>query len=257
MHQLEGPRRKLNWATKHLAQLDGEITKYRNKEPYIVVPVTHPDTGNPAFKFIDNHIPIPDELALTACDYIHNARATLDHIFWQLIDICGNRAPDHLTFPIWIDPPSKKKLKNTFELVTSDVARAIEGVQPYSVAEKKGRELDAFALMHRLDIVDKHQTVAVVSEGVMITFVTPTGPMAGLLEGLSDGEVFELSASVSVPSSNFDPKPEVQPSFGIGFETADRQPRILPLWPINQMQSINNEIERRVFGGLSRFFEHD
>ena len=100
---VEGSRAKLRRAKEHLDHIEAEITQFLNAESYGVT-VERPTKTVAVVrvtKVPDRRIPVED-WALIIGDCVHNARAAIDYIAWQL---AGSDMNDRTTmFPIRIGP---------------------------------------------------------------------------------------------------------------------------------------------------------
>ena len=101
-------------------------------------------------------------------DCVHNLRAALDHLAWQLVLASGNR-PDLTTqFPIrtsrcrW-NPRTRCPEPTPLKVgggVSREIMEVIESIQPYHGGDT-GRRLK---MLNSLDVVDKHHTLVVVAQ---------------------------------------------------------------------------------------------
>lgn len=101
--------------------------------------------------------PPNDEWALVLGDVIHNLRSALDVLVWS----CA--APETLTpsqqrdlaFPILTDASKwDRARRRRLQSVPDDVVERIRNVQPFNIDEPR---LDYLAVLHDLDITDKHR----------------------------------------------------------------------------------------------------
>jgi hypothetical protein len=96
--------------------------------------------------------PIPPEIRLIAGDLIHNLRASLDHLVWQLVIASDEEPNERTAFPVW---RSQAKFEAGFpgnaQGISDKSAAALKGLSPY----RGGNE--ALWRLHKLDIIDKHR----------------------------------------------------------------------------------------------------
>lgn len=166
---LEGPRAKIDRAEEHLNALYGEVHAFL--EPYSdFEPVYHAFDGT---WHTVNVRPIIDEpplrLSVICGDAIHNLRAALDHLVWQLVVAAGNKPSKGNSFPIYSaakdfdrDVRFREKKRGPGPLGGIDPNRkawtTIEQAQPYHSRRPPG---DPLAMLKTLDDMDKHRTLAV------------------------------------------------------------------------------------------------
>ena len=104
---LEGVFLKLGRAQEHLDTLDAEIGRYFAQKPYMAIREYDPQ-GNRLAGLSITQGP-PAYLSLIIGDYLHNARATLDYLAWQLVRASGHKPTPQTKFPIFQHPRAKKK----------------------------------------------------------------------------------------------------------------------------------------------------
>jgi hypothetical protein len=145
--QLQSCRAKLENAKHHLSVVVGLLQEYVASKPY--------ETATRAFEnipdaelYISRIDPLPRRLAPSVGDVIHNARAALDHLAYQLV-------PSKKTyFPIADDEAKyKDKIKRDLKGASSEVLELVHSIKPF----KEGNIL--LWQLNRLDNVDKHQLV--------------------------------------------------------------------------------------------------
>lgn len=113
--------------------------------------------------------PVPTTLGLILGDFVHNLRASLDHLVWQLV-LANRRQPNSSTaFPIHLElgflqdkAAFFKRTKPAIGGCSPGARGVIESLQPY----QKGNAFEAshhpLWMLHELDIIDKHRLIAVV-----------------------------------------------------------------------------------------------
>jgi hypothetical protein len=153
---------KLQRACRHLEELREAIEAYRCSDVYrTVATVTAPNVVE--YTLDVREPPALEEWALIFGDSVHNIRAALDHLAWQLA--CAPKAgPGGTAFPVFAERP-KKGATNWPQLASmpTDAQMTIEQLQPYARAEASERpvELDPLHALHHLDISDKHRVLTV------------------------------------------------------------------------------------------------
>ena len=112
---------------------------------------------------------VPDDWGLTIGEIAHHLRATLDNLVWQLVIANGATPGSKHEFPIavtegWFRKRGGGKLKGIHPAAFAEIER----LQPFARTDGKDPAKHMLAVIHELDIIDKHQFVhvaAVVPEG--------------------------------------------------------------------------------------------
>jgi hypothetical protein len=111
-------RQKIERAKKHFADLEAERDRFfRDNDPYEIATYEDSQTGEYVFQIVRVDPIVPD-IALIAGDVIHNTRAALDHLIWQLVLSNSKQPGVNTAFPIFDQPTN---------CVTTNV-RQIEGL---------------------------------------------------------------------------------------------------------------------------------
>lgn len=154
---------------------------------------------------------VPPDLSAIIGDAIHNLRVSVDHLAWQLVKATGGTpriGADGTAFPILEQPPTPDRWGRTRPQINPSVPKGLrellDEVQPYKREKPAHHDL---AVLHRLDISDKHHQLLVAVVGIRnlgwrgeveLTAFNP-GPY-------NDGdEVFRFSYSDDYSKQNFDP----------------------------------------------------
>lgn len=154
---VEGSRAKLRRAKEHLDHIEAEITQFLNAEPYSVT-VERPTKTVAVVrvtKVPDRRIPVED-WALIIGDCVHNARASIDYIAWQL---AGADMNDRATmFPIFDTPEGwRDNHAKRIKRLPLCAKAMIKEVQPCFY----GKDRSALAALRILDDADKHKLLTV------------------------------------------------------------------------------------------------
>jgi hypothetical protein len=208
MASLSGCRAKTERAKQHLRDLYGAYQGFIQLNPYGIVLDHDPDTGERVWRARVSHNP-PLAWAPTIGDIVHNLRAALDYLAWELV-IAGGGTPDkHTQFPVRYTPEKtpgehKTAIEGQVEGAGADAVTLIDRIQPYRSSEPERHPL---YVLHTLDIRDKHQLLLVVGaaltnnevgigEGYIESMVIGGG---GIESPLKDGtELLRLSAGSNV-----------------------------------------------------------
>ena len=166
----DGPRAKIERAKEHIEQFSAEwSTALRDVEPYRYFSEDDPDTGDRVYRVeVDDDTPaILQRLGLIIGDAVHNLRAALDLLAWQIV-VANEGKPTRFTyFPIAdsrkeFESGGPKKVKGASE----DAIELLWKIRPY-----KGGNVPLYRL-HRLDIADKHRLLLTVGSAHLTTKVS-------------------------------------------------------------------------------------
>ncbi|MGD0050780.1 MAG: hypothetical protein ABSD03_03030 [Vulcanimicrobiaceae bacterium] len=191
---LYGPLLKVDRAKKHIDELNAEVRKFADRNPYRIVLEPSFNPGNPAMVALTLRIreQLPDHLALIVGDIVHNLRSSLDHLVCCLVP---NGASDKdVQFPF---TSSASTLEATIKSRHIDRAKpnavdAIRGLKPYAGGN------DPLNGIQLLDNMDKHRLLIPVAGASGIkhaVFSASDNPGATMLtlenlaiHGIQDGQ---------------------------------------------------------------------
>lgn len=153
MPPLEGPRRKVERANKHIADLVDLIERFRDSNPYSIVGECDVQTREVVGRARENGDPFPEACAsLIAGDAIHNLRSALDLLYCAFVVANGKTITKKDSFPIAGSENEFKRFHAKVKRrIATEPATLIKDLKPY-----KGGN-DGFWRLHRLDITDKHR----------------------------------------------------------------------------------------------------
>ena len=168
-------RSKVKRADEHIDELNRVLDLFLQTAFYRFGVEKRADTSQFLLKYqITTAVP-RDDIALILGDVIHNLRAALDHMIWELVSRCNGTPTGELYFPVCETRAKLKKAINNgqIKVLGADIADLILNyIKPY----KRGNNL-LFAL-HSLDIIDKHRLLIPVFSIVSLPGVT--GQMGGI-----------------------------------------------------------------------------
>jgi hypothetical protein len=156
--RLAGVGAKIERAHEHVLNLKGEVDAFLKEEPYVVVAEEDAQTGDKVFR-VSVRSEIPFRLAAIAGDAIHNLRAALDYLIWQLVEANGqvpNQRTEFLFGNDEADFSTRCKGKILKMGVSAPAMDLIEALKPYNGGN------DGLYALHRLDIRDKHRLLITV-----------------------------------------------------------------------------------------------
>jgi hypothetical protein len=133
--------------------LHGQIKAFHDRNPYQLVIEDKPETGERVYSVRIVEC-VPDALSGVIGDVLHNLRAALDQLAWQLV-LVNNKQPRRRTgFPIGRDRQEfETDAHGKVQGISKAAIRLIHRLKPY----RGGRE--PFWVIHELDRVDKHQSI--------------------------------------------------------------------------------------------------
>ena len=142
---------KIQRADEHFRMLDKEIMFTVDPKSYATVHEFDAKAKQYIWKLRDDP-PELSRLSLLIGDGVHNLRAALDHMIWQLVITNGQSPTKRNEFPIF-DSETGYMKGNRPKLngISENAKCLIQGLKPY-----KGGD-DALWLIHKIDIIDKHR----------------------------------------------------------------------------------------------------
>jgi len=163
---LDGVPVKIDRAKTHLYDFEAHIRPIQAACREAIV--RERDEQRSEYVFRLDHVPaVPAVLSAIIGDAIHNLRVSLDHLAWQLVIAKGGTPSDATTFPILEVAPTPNRWGHTRPQINpgvpKELRKILDEVQPYKRAKPAHHEL---AILHRLDISDKHHELLITVVGV-------------------------------------------------------------------------------------------
>lgn len=147
-------RPKVERAKLHIGDLEREVRRFLETNPYKVSGKRDPESRKPIY-YVSSVEPTPSSIALIAGDAIQNLMSALDHLAYQLVCVSTN---DNLPNPKWIflpiaDDAAKYEAKKARKILGArqDIFDAIDLIKPY----RGGNDL--LWILYRLNNVEKHR----------------------------------------------------------------------------------------------------
>lgn len=218
-------RTKIERANQHLGELVVIRDSFMQTKPYTILSRPNTQPGYYDFYVTDIHCP-PKEIALITGDVIHNLRAALDHLAYELVLLNGAEPTTATCFPIHDDAALyNSRHERQVRGMGQPAIDAISATQPY-----KGGN-DALWVLHKLDIEDKHHAlfVAIVSVTQMVLNVpqsqfwqglSPSFALPNFMKPLKEGDVVLVF------------EPDKGNDMELTFDICIDQPKILDPKPI-------------------------
>jgi len=163
VHPLYGARKRIERADKHLNEIISEVEAYALTHQNNITLKYDEIRNNSRLHFVIPQ-PLPITVALAVSDCIHNLRAALDYLIFELSrEDSGDPDPSGTQFPITTEDEfikhRKARLKNKGPLRYLTLAHidAIEAYQPY-----KG--INWTQTMRDISNPDKHREITVIGD---------------------------------------------------------------------------------------------
>lgn len=159
---------KLQRAHEHLKELEARVAGWRDTAGRSVFGESDPeDPGYQIFYFQNDPIPA-ETLSSTIGDVVHNLRASLDHLCFELATaFTGRLSPKQAaaaTFPIHRNEGDfRSAASELLGLVGSEAAAIIQRLQPCYTRPDKGPEWDLLWQLQEMAAADQREVPAVVN----------------------------------------------------------------------------------------------
>ena len=155
MPSLEGAWIKLARASRHIDELRTNARTYLDSKPYEIAQHEEPN-GDLVYRLKIARL-IPREWAGIVGDAVHNIRAALDLMVWQLVERNGGVPSRETCFPIGKPPPDyEPQMRRALSGVHPLAMRMIRRLRPYYGGNS------VLAQLHSIDIEDKHRVLLIV-----------------------------------------------------------------------------------------------
>jgi hypothetical protein len=174
-HPLDGPRRKLKRAERHLNELQGGITQWLARDPYEFVQESDPEAGTHVLHCRVTE-PFDEEWPLLVGEAMGQTRSALDHLVQQLVLANGRKPSGSHQFPIYKTQEGFKPER--IRGIAPRWKTEIRALQPYNADPFEASPL--FRL-NALTQVDKHRDILVTA----VTLRAP-GPSFQFAMDISD-----------------------------------------------------------------------
>ena len=166
--RLIGCRIRFNRALEHLRVLDEAIESFKETQVSRIPGKFDQDSGNYLFQMEGRAVPKREWSALIG-DVLHNLRATLDYLAWELVD---SHSPGQGTsgteFPIFMDSDlfERSAPRKTKGMAPRAIA-VVERLQPFNESPRDlHRSENRLWVLQSLVSTDKHRTLTLTAEAV-------------------------------------------------------------------------------------------
>lgn len=179
-HPLDGAQLKLARADTHLKLVKSAIEEMIGPDAELI-PGEFDAEGEQYVFRAQRDSWHPDWLAPAIGDCVHNLRAALDYIVWELVRAAGHVGSTSTEFPIFTDPKlyarfAPKKLRGIDPRAQTVIERSQPFAGPNSQPAHPGwrdPEFEPLALLYGLDIWDKHRSLNLTEDALALTLVIP------------------------------------------------------------------------------------
>jgi hypothetical protein len=152
--RLDSSLAKIGRANEHLSSLQSEARQYLASQPYKIATRRDPESRRLIY-FMSEVRTTPPRLSAMIGDVIHNLRAALDHLAYQLVWVGAGKVPgSHVYFPIadsreiYLEQ-RRKQLKGA----APNAIAAVDALTPYRGSN------NVLWKLHKLNNVDKHRVL--------------------------------------------------------------------------------------------------
>lgn len=160
-----GAKLKVEWAAKHIQNVEHNLLEFMDRGAGVRIVKTieyNVRTGHPGVGLYLETDPVPPFIGLLLGDVLHNLRAALDYVAWELVETAGGQPGTKTYFPIAETAAKSEELtaKGGLKIAGPEVCDVLLNViKPF-----KGGNQNLWAL-HSVNNTDKHRltvpTVAV------------------------------------------------------------------------------------------------
>ena len=231
---------RIEWARSHIDIVNGEVNLVMSHGgPYRAVPEVQSDGQSYIYR-AETNFPIPPSLSFVVADCIHNLRASLDNLTFQLIHCYG---PAGLVgFPVCRDANDFQLFTAThFQKLPPEAVAEFERLQPYHRSDQRWHPI---RLMNRLWNRDKHRARLVsgaLPGGVISLWEVESGdPQCLIYPDVSVEDGVVVAAAIVRPGEQAKFKANITIGIGIN-EPGPTLSRILPSTLINMHAIVRYE----------------
>jgi hypothetical protein len=161
---LDGARARIERAKEHLADLAALADAFLERGACDLTSHTDQETGRVSIRAKAREHP-PPRIGIILGDCVHSLRSALEYVAWQLVLANDNTPTNETGFPVLPKRPKSDEALRQHVKVMGMAADAIDwiaGMQPYTLLDHSppgDPALHWLALLHQLDIEDKHHAV--------------------------------------------------------------------------------------------------
>lgn len=261
-HPLDGVWEKLARADQHLQEIKDALELIPGADPDLIPGQFDSQTGHYVFR-VQHDGMRPTWLGPLIGDFVHNTKAALDYLIWELVGLTRHPQSTALEFPIFTDRKwylrdAPRKIRGVPEGATT----TIEILQPFYGPnsdpfhpEWRAPAEEPLAYLYELDKRDKHQALNLTEDTIAATIVgldklgIISPPEPAVIAGRLERGAVIAALDMHTPT---DPGVDVylRATYDIAF---DRGPAAGE--PVVQtLDNIRHDVRGRVIPALERYF---
>jgi hypothetical protein len=261
-HELDGVEAKLARADAHLTAVEAAVREVVESEPDLIQGVFEPRPPCYVFR-AQRDSRSPTWISPIIGDCVHNFRAALDFLVWELVAVEGNVGDTKTEFPIFTDPARYATGAHQKIRGVPDRAEAIfRRLQPFAGPNSQPGSplwrdplLEPLALLYDLDRWDKHRSLNLTEDVVSASLVgfeqlgILVPPTPASLPGRFDRGMILAVAQVA------DGSPDVPVHLRAAYDIAfDRNGPAAGEPVLETLRRIRQEVRERIVPAFAAFF---
>lgn len=150
----ESANLKIDRAKHHVSDFKRQFNAFVDDNPHTFTSKADPKTGEMLFKIRFKSALPQEQFGLVLGDAIHNLRAALDHLMWELMGLDHGTQNRHTKLPVGQDLASYKASCNGTQTPRADTKRFLAGLEICGDGKRK-----RLYGLHLLDNADKHTVI--------------------------------------------------------------------------------------------------
>lgn len=161
---------KFDRALTHLESLRDSTQRFREAQSHSVPGKFDPETGQYLFRIEASSIPNREWSGLIG-DALHNFRASLDYLAWELVDSYSpGQGTSRTEFPIFQERHEfERRSRSKTKGMSPEAIKIVERLQPFNDPPAKRHPSDnPLWLLQSLGNIDKHRTLTVTAEALAL-----------------------------------------------------------------------------------------
>ena len=176
----ESAKLKIKRANQHIGALEAEFAAYVATKPHRFSIYHDPKTGQPIVRIRFASAP-PQNLSLVIGDAIHNTRAALDHLTWEVVGLDNGTQDRHLSLVTGDN-------RVNYETACKGIKTPSDWVKDLFISLEifPGGQGDGLYTLNALDNADKHTVITPVVRATShppFTILNPDGTPGIRMEG--------------------------------------------------------------------------
>lgn len=261
-HELNGVEAKLARADTHLVTVEAAVREVVDSEPDLIQGVFDPRPPSYVFR-AERDSRSPTWISPIIGDCVHNFRAALDFLVWELVAAAGNVGDTKTEFPIFTEPERYAKGARLKIRGVPHRAEAIfQRLQPFAGPNSQPGNplwrdplLEPLTLLYELDRWDKHRSLNLTEDVVSVSLVgfeqlgILAPPTPAQLPGRFDRGT--ILAVAQVGDGNPDIHVHLKAAYDVAF---DRSGPAAGEPVVETLRRIRRDLRERVVPAFAAFF---